>query len=226
MFTHNFAGLTLITLALAGAACGNGVSLGSDGGSAGGVSMAGASGNAGGPPSKACDNPRQLDGGWEVCGNGERHRQAPSTCTYTVSSKVFEPTMGDQCHQDSECTEKAYGYCSYPSGFIDGPSTRCFYGCVVDDDCGPDQICVCSQAGSDKAVGACLRSPTCKSDQDCGAGSLCTDYWEQPGCPDREFGCQAAQDECRSDMDCPSTGLPFCASNGEHRACAGISCQE
>lgn len=69
-------------------------------------------------------------------------------------------------------------------------------------------------------IGTCVKS-NCTSDASCG-GKLCTDYVTATDPCGTGFACQTVNDECRSALDCPPGDE--CGYDGMRHACRGIVC--
>jgi hypothetical protein len=214
----------------AGAAPGGTKSTGGAGGTGGTKNMGGTGGSAGsaGKPPTGGSDPgvcKDLGGNWQSCDNGVVHREKPGTCPSILPRAEAQPATAsglDECTLDSDCTEKANGYCTVlQGGFLPvEPHNICAYGCTTDADCGQTDACLC---GAD--FGTCASSRYCRSDQDCTAGMLCTQFDSCPGVPIEDFACQTAADECRSNQDCNEAGKQFCSMEGDHRVCVGLMCE-
>jgi len=179
-----------------------------------GAATAGALGEAGRAGSSAgagsgqnhfpCTTPQDLGHGFIRC-EGFTHRQEVETCPSRVPRRdaIYNPVMIGTCIHDADCTDKPYGICQ-PG--IQLPQTYCDYGCVVDSDCGENQLCECAEP-----VGRCV-SAGCKSDADCASGFLCKGYDASGGCAETTYTCESAVDTCGSDLDCSAAlaqqGLP------------------
>jgi hypothetical protein len=189
---------------------------GGSSGSAGSPAHAGAGGTA----LTACDNPKPTSGNWIVCENGVYHRTQPGTCVSNLPTAPIKPSTNpeeDECTEDSQCSLRPHGYCSYISGMLPGVN-RCSYGCLTDADCSADKICVCGDP-----VGQCVSSQNCRSDQDCKAGLLCSAYETQPGCPLKAYACQSPTDECASNLQCVGPAR-HCTLRGGQRICSIAVC--
>lgn len=138
------------------------------------------------------------DTGYETCANGMIHRREAVAC----APYVADPTK--------TCPQGGGG------------------GCNTDADCaGKGNNPVCTNGGGGMMPG-CFCQPTCSTDADCGAGSICVcaegyskciqsgcktdsdckfgvcgNYVENPGCDFPAFACQAEADQCAVDADCP-----------------------
>jgi len=168
-----------------------------------------------------CLDPQPVGGtGYVECsGGGFKHRAFKADCPYLPRKGLEEPTCKDDicyCNVGSDlgCTEKPYGYCSPPLML-----SVCHYGCVNDDQCGPNEVCDC---GPDH--GTCVPAD-CKLDSDCGSRlctsvNYCADYHQ---CEGERFSCQTGSDTCASDRDCGGSG------SGNGNSCtptdAGKVCQ-
>jgi hypothetical protein len=187
-----------------------------------------AGGFDGGPSFYGCVAPlgNADAGGFQICQNGMKHRPFKGECPAYMRDIVFAVDGGvvdggNSCLRDSDCTAKPHGYC----GFIDtlggpripGYPAQCSYGCVRDEECGANQICVC-----DNPVGHC-ESATCKVDAQCGGGLVCGSYVPNPGCPGEAFACQTPSDQCAVDSDCKALGS-HCTYQQGHRSCINVTC--
>jgi hypothetical protein len=175
---------------------------GHGGASSSGSGAAVTGGTASGPTTapSACEPPlTDLGGGWERCGNGMIHRQTIGSCTSrlprpdAVVRTYPDPVPEAPCRYDSDCTEKPHGYCAWSE---DGADIYCQYGCLTNADCNAGYVCVCGDP-----IGVC-RAATCATDDECGAGLLCSDYIVDPGCGGQAFACQSAADSCAAESDC------------------------
>lgn len=159
--------------------------------------------------------------GYTLCTNSNNglsmHRQEVSACpsklprTNTCTGLGSGTDAGAQigiCRSDADCTQGPEGHCTTNSK---SPSCSCFYGCKTDADCTSDRICVCTG----ELTGECILAK-CKSDADCSPGSLCLSASD--GACRRIFACQAADDACAGDKDCPPA-YSQCTFDGTHRVC-------
>lgn len=203
----------LVSMGLLPLACSGQVESNGDGagGSTGGSGHKPNKPRANGAP--ACTSPK-LDeaSGLVVCAEGYSHRPSAAACTPLGSpaaeggaSPGAQPEegyggMADEldCNQaPSLCNVLPHGFCAVDD-LGDQVSYDCESGCVTDDDCGLNRICVCGHPESPSG-GRCARS-NCATDADCGSGLLCASYKE--GCGWGGFACLRDDDECRSDADC------------------------
>lgn len=193
-------------------------------------------GGAGGAPPEAvtypsaCENATALGGGWLRCDNGLLHRVALGECASSLprpdpltlpAGPWLDPDAGASslaCREDTDCDAAPYGHCEWSD--LQVPGSYCSYGCVVDEDCGAGQVCLCGDP-----VGQCVAA-RCATDEECGAGQLCADYVSSPGCGGMAFACQTADDACAAQSDC--TGYESCTleayGEGERRVCSGPTC--
>src|SRR6185369_6652767 len=170
-----------------GGAAGAGSNHGGSGGSSGSVGTAGSANHL------PCKNPKDLGSGFEQC-DGFKHRKQAQTCTSHVPRPEQQSADNSTCHFDSDCTEKANGWCApHPQG----TGTLCQYGCVASSECATGQLCDCVEP-----VGQCAAAD-CVSDADCAPGFLCKGYDRTGGCGSITYTCQSAADACGSDADCP-----------------------
>jgi hypothetical protein len=177
----------------------------------------------------AFGDPLQLqpvDTGLQSCKSGVIHRPEPVTCQSALprplppasgadagaaattkvellySSTASEMESGS-CSADADCDAMPFGYCAatYVS-FRPGRRASCYYGCVVDADCGAGFVCECGDP-----VGQCVRAD-CISDEDCG-DRLCTAWFNVNDCGETQyhaFACQRPDDECNTSADCAHNG--------------------
>lgn len=190
----------------------------------------------------ACTQPAtSLGGGWERCANGMIHRAELGVCPSALprpgasfdagvdagaapssdagsdlgTAPDLNPVPGyGTCLQDSDCTEKAHGYCED----VGAQESYCRYGCVRDSECDPGYACLCGDP-----VGQCVPAD-CSVDQD--FGRLCASYTATPGCGGIAFHYQSTADECASDAECLSGQSCFLATFGktEARRCTNPTC--
>jgi hypothetical protein len=86
-------------------------------------------------------------------------------------------------------------------------------GCLTDDECGDDELCLCDSA---RGGGGVCKAATCRGDEDCDAGYHCAQSEDclYAGGP---FVCQKPEDECLTKDDC---GGARCWTFGtDHRVC-------
>jgi hypothetical protein len=175
--------------------CG-GSSTGNDGDGSGGSSSV---------PLGTCDNPITVgESGWVSCDEGFSHRVTAGTCDPFVPRS--EEING--CH-DSDCASLPYGHCwSMYEGLF--TNTLCIAGCLSDDDCEPNEICLCEEP-----AGRCIPSD-CSVDGDCGDNAFCSTH-VAPNVPACGFyvggaACQRTKDACVGDeCNCaPVNGARAC----------------
>jgi hypothetical protein len=127
---------------------------------------------------------------------------------------------GTGCLRDTDCTAKPHGYCGFIDAFggppLPGYPAQCSYGCIRDDECGMNQICVCGNP-----VGHC-ENAACSVDSQCGPGFVCGAYNPNPGCPGEAFACQTPGDQCAVDADCKLGA--HCTYQQGRRLCSPIQC--
>lgn len=76
----------------------------------------------------------------------------------------------------------------------------CIYGCSVDADCGPGELCVCGpDLGS--SASACVPA-SCSSGSDCASGVCGLSIYDDGCRTTRRIACKTSDDECNSDDDC------------------------
>jgi hypothetical protein len=174
-------------------------------------------------PEASCQpelNQAGIETGFESCSDGSKRRRAAMTCPTEETSPTSTCPGIAQCNADWQCTDQALGYCAEAHALKS--YCGCFYGCQKDADCGSGSLCECGVV-----VGRCVQA-TCKTNDECvrGFGCAATDQAMTAGtdCSSRgpvlpsTYTCQTAQDECRSDNDCPSD-KHRCAFDGTHRVC-------
>jgi hypothetical protein len=174
-----------------------------------------------------------LDGevstGLAQCDNGVIHRPLAVECPNNIAVRDPIPSCepgGDvfcpdttECASDADCTAQPYGRCIIPG---QAPAYACAYGCTVDSECGPNQVCLC---GAD--IGTC-HDASCSTDGDCSNGMLCAGYFDRfgVGCGEPiQLACQTANDECAIEEDC-EPGYACNAATGT-RVCTevpGVAC--
>jgi hypothetical protein len=169
--------------------------------------------------------------GLAECDNGLVHRPIAVECPNNLASRnggsvpncdadggAFCPEAID-CSSDADCTAAPYGRCMQ-FGMV--AMFHCEYGCVTDDDCAVNQVCVCGAE-----IGVCANA-TCSVDADCGDGLLCAGYYDRfgIGCGEpMQFACQTPDDECAVDADCQPSDA--CNAATGTRVCTevpGVAC--
>jgi hypothetical protein len=155
----------------------------------------------------ACQPGDALAGGYARCENGLVHRPAAGACPSVVprpgpadsgsttasdgGMPRFIPSPTLECLRDSDCDAAPHGYC-----WVD-VAQYCKYGCVTDDDCGADEVCLCGEL-----TGSCEPAAG-RDDADCGTGPLCGTNTLDSFCT-YGLACQTPEDECAGDADCPA----------------------
>src|SRR6478736_93715 len=181
----------------------------SNGGSAPSAGSAGAAGPPPPPNQFPCKNPKDQGNGLIEC-DGFVHRQAAVKCASHVPRADPLPNLNPNaaCKYDAECTADLYGYCERSS--TSPEFSYCAYGCVDNSDCGPGELCDCTEP-----VGRCVGAG-CSTDADCASGYLCKLHDQSGGCGSFAFSCQSPLDTCGGDSDCPSSaGTQHCYSGGK-----------
>jgi hypothetical protein len=163
----------------------------------------------------ACTSPKvDATSGLIACAEGYSHRPTAAACSPVNAPSAGGAGPADEPNEaqagfggmgaELDCN-RAPSLCdAIPHGFcaVDdlGPDTSydCESGCVTDEDCGLNRICVCGHPESPTG-GRCAVS-NCVTDADCGTGLLCASYEE--GCGPGGFACLRDDDVCRSDADC------------------------
>ncbi len=132
--------------------------------------------------------------------NGNVRRASPVTCDAAIDQPACRGDEGHkQCSSDADCKDGPHGKCVSGSGQI-GTYCGCEYACASDDECKPDQACVCKEhTGEGHSV--CAQAG-CKADADC-AGGQCGVSSFNNGCfTSVSLTCRSPADTCASDADC------------------------
>jgi hypothetical protein len=136
--------------------------------------------------------------GWFECDSGLKHRAKAVTCRSELPRKPPKLTADyGECVSDADCDESPNGYCD--PEFPSSDERSCNYGCTVDADCEPDQLCFCGSP-----VGRCVEAD-CHVDADCGGRALCGIHEHKTPYQIDTFGiaCQVpAYDQCGGGKDC------------------------
>lgn len=188
----------------------------------------------------ACSDPQHFPSGLTRCAEGYSHRPAPVTCDSEVprSGEIELPeevggsaggpgyvVSEDTCSKDSDCIEPRQ-YCTVihlnpmDCHFEPNYARRCVTGCLTDDDCSENSVCVCGSP-----MGRCVPvSPIagCKSDPDCEGDALCVLNARNDNFAGSRFACQLPGDECQSDQDCHEYN-EFCGINETGRSCFPVA---
>lgn len=82
-----------------------------------------------------------------------------------------------RCMTDAECEAKPNGHCT---DLGDTLGCGCQYGCLSDEECGQNEVCLCGDP-----VGTCVAT-TC-TDNTCSPKSRCSTYHD--GCSYKPFAC-------------------------------------
>lgn len=125
----------------------------------------------------------------------------------------------DSCSSDSDCTEENW-YCGErnDSQLPFGRYRECMPGCIVDEDCGPDAICLC-----DDPIGRCIPAG-CRTSEDCPDSACVGARYTSSGCPSQpQFECVRETDQCLKDADCSSGSFCEWGRDGE-RVCETRHC--
>lgn len=223
-----------------GAAAGAGGSSEAGKATGGGGASAGSAGTAG-APGQRCLQPQDRSGNWTECSNQVLHRATAGSCdTNLPRAQVLMPLNEmDECQQDSDCTAHPHGFCEgrlLPSFAF---ANACNYGCVSDQDCEANELCVCKayrpfvadDPGDvvgpntfDAVIGTCQTSADgCRSDSDCQSGNWCANFVSHCTGTGVSFACQAPADECASSFDCVPGD--FCGYENGARKCQRVTCQ-
>jgi hypothetical protein len=149
------------------------------------------------------------DTGFELCSSGTIHRPAVVACPTLLPRPAACAGGAGACAKDADCNAGPNGACD-PNA---QGTCACHYGCRVDTDCAPGQMCVCGDP-----VGTCAVA-SCHSDAEC-APFLCTTYYG--GCVGSAFACQTCADECAADSECGG-GL-VCGMSQGFRSCESTNC--
>lgn len=137
--------------------------------------------------------------GWYECDTGMKHRAKAKECASELPRKDAAST-GDAdstCSSDADCSDEPNGYCApfhpYSTNF------ECHYGCITDDDCGANELCLCGSP-----VGRCVATE-CHTDAECGERALCAMFDLKTGesVDTFEISCQVpTHDQCGGAKDC------------------------
>jgi len=171
-----------------------------------------------------CKSPTPLtsgNSGYERCENGVIIRRAIVNCENPLPRKARIADYNaavDRCQYDSDCTERALGYCTRDvNGQGVPPRASCRYGCTADADCEANSICVCGDP-----VGHCSPA-SCSSDAACVPGFHCASYDSSGGCQRETFACQTPADRCATNSDGPGAHCRI-ATGSVTRTCEGAQC--
>jgi hypothetical protein len=137
---------------------------------------------------------------------GYMNRESATACAgdpkETVPACVYDKDACAECAEGQVCGASTYGlYCG------------CHTLCGSDADCGADQACVCAleeisykQGGSvyfAATIDRCLPG-NCRTGADCASGECGASRFDCfEGGPIAGFYCRTAEDECRTNHDCP-----------------------
>ena len=177
--------------------------------------------------------------GFVTCMEGYSHRPQPRACGINAATGAdAAPAQGGgsgigapvpvlpradgsvPCGPDdaAKCSMYQYGYCD--GVFLGGeaPAPTCKSGCVIDQECGANMICVCGHPES--PTGGVCRPSQCTSDLDCPYG-YCASYSEV--CGEGGYACHSPDDECQSSADCLGGSCSYDSVLG-HRACNNAVC--
>ncbi len=177
------------------------------------------------------------DTGFELCDGGMVHRVAQRAChsqlprdvvvmnpyvpqceqaaaegkstledCLAALSSAFGVAVMSECERDSDCVKQPHGYCGWGQY-----AAFCTYGCTVDAECAPGQLCVCGSP-----VGHC-EFAGCTTDADCVEPLLCSRTLTE--CGGARFVCQTPADQCRGSDDCADDALCGSLSPDQPRAC-------
>src|SRR5450432_1315535 len=128
-------------------------------------------------PCQSAPQDAMAAGGYAQCTNGVTHRPLKVSCpSFLPREVVFGTDAGpsglDYCQRDTDCVDRSHGYCGFDN-WAGGPRpliATCSYGCLRDDECGMNEICVCGDP-----VGHC-EGASCTADAQCSAGFVCGAY--------------------------------------------------
>jgi rubrerythrin len=162
------------------------------------------------------------DTGFVSCDGNFIHRPERRDCPSKVPRAIVIAEPGDagiNCSTDADCADQPFGFCFVrPPEEMTVPGTSCGAGCLRDEHCPADHVCLCGDP-----VGTCVAA-TCKTDADCG-DFLCTSSPTISPCgpvEPGEFVCQTSVDTCGGLDDCPAVLPPeSCVPrHPEGRACS------
>jgi hypothetical protein len=175
-------------------------------GGSSGVGGSATGGTDGGTHGTACKNPQPVmvngkDTGFVVCDNGAFHRVAKKECpTELPRTDTCGPgPVGDAAIATGSCYSD--GDCKdQPNGYCMA-AVGGILACFCNYGCRTDADCGAgSICGCASPVGVCIPAANCTVDSDCGAGNLCLST-SDGGCG-KVFACQTKDDSCASDADC------------------------
>jgi hypothetical protein len=146
------------------------------------------------------------------------HRPTATACTRTPNATLPDGGTPGACNTEADCA----------ASYLRCAEHQCGYdACLVDGDCAPGTVCVCS-AGN----GGGLRSPgnvcvpaTCAVDSDCGAGNVCEPSRGYCGSI-QGFYCTSSKDTCvvpAKDCSCGGNTCVYTPTVG-HFVCASGVC--
>jgi hypothetical protein len=179
------------------------------GGEAGGGADHGGDAGAGAQPHGpfSCTNPHQEVTGLVACDEGYRHRPKPVTCELAGGGMPGVGSGGEggampladgtvECIGNHEaCDRFERGFCAVDDLGAAGATGVCESGCVSDEDCATDELCLCRDASP--TGGQCVAAD-CRTDADCN-GYPCAPY--SHGCGGG-YACKTPEDACVTDADC------------------------
>lgn len=204
---------------LLAAACG-GKGETSSGAAANGGAAAGGRNTAAGAPSSegpiGCANPVAYineSTGLVSCDGGFMRRPVQGNCPLHPPMNEVRPDL-PSCQADTDCASIARGHCVY----LPNIGLGCQSECAADNDCQPEQVCLC-----DSVFHRCVHSD-CTTDADCGTALHCASYSDS--CSPGVIGglaCQTHEDTCTTNAGCEELAYQFqvCAPSVAARDCLG-----
>lgn len=154
--------------------------------------------------------PSRQEVGYVTEPNGNVRRAGPVTCDAAIDQPACRGDEGHkQCSSDADCKDGPHGKCVSGMGQI-GAYCGCEYACETDDECKPDQACVCKDhTGEGHSVCA---EATCRRDADCASGKCGVSAFNNGCYTVVSLTCRSPADTCASDADC-SGGRGACRAS-------------
>ena len=167
-----------------------------NGGTAGQAGDGGIAGDGGLSQYLSCTMTADLGNGIIKCEEGILNRTTASSCEDKKANYVA-PIGCDTISCDGPLSFCA-NYETTAGLPPDAPDFHCVTGCLVDSDCGDNQICQCGDP-----IGQCVDA-SCSANSDCKTDELCVaNPAAHNGCfNDTSFQCMSAKAACTSNADC------------------------